>query len=113
MNPAEYEAAVAACPEPIWHTTHRYCPVCPWTESGPDHGKVDRRAGLAVERSAVIGAARRFLAAHDRVIGSDPTTGVTRDDSYAMSRAADDLREVLRLHDENASRWDQATGASE
>jgi len=20
------------CPEPFWHVTHRYCPVCTWTE---------------------------------------------------------------------------------
>ncbi len=20
------------CPEPFWHETHRYCPVCTWTE---------------------------------------------------------------------------------
>lgn len=20
------------CPEPGWHETHRYCPVCTWTE---------------------------------------------------------------------------------
>lgn len=26
-------AAIAACPEPFWHETHRYCPVCPWTEA--------------------------------------------------------------------------------
>jgi hypothetical protein len=23
------------CPEPGWHTTHRYCPVCTWTEPAP------------------------------------------------------------------------------
>jgi hypothetical protein len=27
------------CPEPVWHTTHRYCPVCSWTE---DYGKPAR-----------------------------------------------------------------------
>lgn len=24
--------AAAACPQPFWHETHRYCPVCDWTE---------------------------------------------------------------------------------
>ncbi len=23
------------CPEPFWHETHRYCPVCTWTEPLP------------------------------------------------------------------------------
>ena len=23
------------CPEPFWHNTHRYCPVCTWTEPLP------------------------------------------------------------------------------
>lgn len=31
----EYEQAVAACPMPIYHETHLYCPSCPWTEVGP------------------------------------------------------------------------------
>ena len=73
-----------------------------------DHGPVDRRASLAVERSAVIAAARRFLEAHDRVVGSDKATGVTRDDAYEMQRRADELRDVLRLHDENAAMFDAA-----
>lgn len=25
--------APADCPEPYWHQTHRYCPVCTWTEA--------------------------------------------------------------------------------
>lgn len=24
--------AVANCPTPMFHETHRYCPSCPWTE---------------------------------------------------------------------------------
>lgn len=35
---ADYEAAVSACPEPYWHTTHHYCPVCPWNETGSPLG---------------------------------------------------------------------------
>ncbi len=54
-------------------------------------------SALKVERLAVIGAARLFLAAHDRVIGSEI---VTRDDSFAMKNAADRLRVVLREYDE-------------
>lgn len=30
-----YDEQVAACQEPYWHETHKYCPVCPWTENGP------------------------------------------------------------------------------
>lgn len=26
-------AAIAACPTPVYHETHRYCPSCPWTEA--------------------------------------------------------------------------------
>lgn len=26
------QAAIADCPTPVFHTTHRYCPSCPWTE---------------------------------------------------------------------------------
>lgn len=37
MTDDEYEAAVAACPTPAYHETHRYCPSCPWTEQGPLH----------------------------------------------------------------------------
>ena len=44
-------------------------------------------------RRAVVAAAAIFLAAHDRVIESDP---VTRDDTFAMKNAADNLRDVLR-----------------
>lgn len=29
------DEAMAACPTPIYHETHRYCPSCPWTEEGP------------------------------------------------------------------------------
>jgi len=28
----ERVAAIAACPTPVYHETHRYCPSCPWTE---------------------------------------------------------------------------------
>ena len=28
----EERAAIAACPTPVYHETHRYCPSCPWTE---------------------------------------------------------------------------------
>lgn len=33
MNDAERAAAIAACPTPVYHETHRYCPSCPWTEA--------------------------------------------------------------------------------
>jgi hypothetical protein len=23
------------CPEPFWHETHRYCPICTWVEPEP------------------------------------------------------------------------------
>lgn len=25
--------AIASCPTPVYHETHRYCPSCPWTEA--------------------------------------------------------------------------------
>lgn len=31
---SRYELAVADCPTPVFHETHRYCPSCPWTENG-------------------------------------------------------------------------------
>lgn len=34
-----YVAAVAACPEPFWHETHRYCLQCPWNEHGVPNPK--------------------------------------------------------------------------
>lgn len=46
----EYLDKVAACPEPGYHQTHRYCPVCPWTELGDpaatSHEKAARPAGV-------------------------------------------------------------------
>ena len=30
--PPDTQAAIDVCPEPGWHETHRYCPICPWTE---------------------------------------------------------------------------------
>ena len=33
-----YDEAVAACPTPEYHLTHRYCPSCPWTEQGRPFG---------------------------------------------------------------------------
>jgi hypothetical protein len=24
------------CPEPFWHETHMYCPVCTWQEAQPE-----------------------------------------------------------------------------
>jgi hypothetical protein len=29
----ERQAQIAACPTPVYHQTHRYCPSCPWTEA--------------------------------------------------------------------------------
>jgi hypothetical protein len=31
-SPPKRDAAIAACPTPVYHETHRYCPSCPWTE---------------------------------------------------------------------------------
>lgn len=28
----EQRRAIANCPMPVYHQTHRYCPACPWTE---------------------------------------------------------------------------------
>lgn len=43
------------CPEPFWHDTHRYCPVCTWME--PAEPKVDWEMEwhrLIVQRAAVL-----------------------------------------------------------
>lgn len=29
---ADTLAKISACPTPVYHETHRYCPSCPWTE---------------------------------------------------------------------------------
>lgn len=34
-------AAIAACPTPEYHETHRYCPSCPWTETLPETADPD------------------------------------------------------------------------
>ena len=44
-------ASIAACPEPGWHETHRYCPCCPWTEN------VGRREPNGAFVESVIAAA--------------------------------------------------------
>jgi hypothetical protein len=66
---------------------------------------------LDVERLATIAAARRFLAAHDAVTAPGP--GPTRDDAFAMKNAADVLRDVLALHDENLARLATSTDTPE
>lgn len=30
-----HEIPAEKCPEPNWHTTHRYCPACSWREEEP------------------------------------------------------------------------------
>lgn len=32
----ETQERIAACPTPVYHETHRYCPSCPWTERDDD-----------------------------------------------------------------------------
>ena len=73
----------------------------PYYPEAAEYSRAAEPPALDVERLAVIGAARIFLAAHDRVIGSDI---VTRDDTFAMSNAADDLRDVLREYDAEYAR---------
>lgn len=81
-----------------------------------DPSPVREPEGLDVERRAIVAAARRFLAAHDSMIGSG---GVTRDDAFVTKNRADELRAVIRLYDENADRLaperpaDEVDGLSE
>lgn len=40
------EVAPEDCPEPFWHNTHRYCPVCTWTEERDPTTDVWERAEI-------------------------------------------------------------------
>lgn len=84
------------CPEPFWHRTHRYCPVCTWTETSnapvthpsvsflSAESLINAVDGCAVEAKGPDGSAlgilhpfRRELQSDDvyMVSFADPVTG--------------------------------------
>lgn len=67
MSDAERAAAIAACPTPVYHETHRYCPSCPWTEDDErpaPHGFTYRiHATFAIEAASADDAERAIRSA--------------------------------------------------
>ena len=41
------------CPEPFWHETHRYCPVCAWVEAPDSSTEPEFREQLPAQAKAL------------------------------------------------------------
>lgn len=43
---------IEACPTPVYHETHRYCPSCPWTEEREAATQYEDRVSAEVRKHA-------------------------------------------------------------
>lgn len=93
MKRADYEAAVAGCPTPQYHGTHRYCPSCPWNETGYPLGE-------ELDDEPRVGAGRRLVPRRFELVRDEDVTGVSGVGAVAWGCAFPDGVVALRWNTE-------------